>query len=148
MRDLEQMFSGTLFLGAGRGLSTDETRLWMIAEHLQWDETAVAVLSLKTSNLLLTERRLVELKPHLDIEGFWNVLSFKGYRIKVEVYLREVLALYLETEKRQKGWLRLQVGDEEIVFPVPLPEGSEDPMEDVDAFESCLRRALRDQEDI
>ncbi len=108
----------------------------------------MAVLSLKTSNLLLTERRLVELKPHLDIEGFWNVLSFKGYRIKKEVYLREVLALYLETEQRRKGWLRLQVGHEEIVFPVPVPEGSEDPMEDLEAFESCLRRALRGQEDI
>ncbi len=137
------MFSDTLFLGAGKSLGTDEDRLWMIAEHLQGDETALAFLSLKTSNLLLTEKRLLELKPHLDIEGFWNVLSFKGYRVKKEVYLREVLAFYLESEKGERGMLRLQIGDEEVVFPVPLSEGSEDPQEDLDLFGTCLGGALK-----
>lgn len=146
MRDLREMFSDTLFLGAGRSLGTDEDRLWMIAEHLHEDETALAFLSLKTSNLLLTEKRLLELKPHLDIEGFWNVLSFRGYRVKKEVYLREVLAFYLEAERGERGTLHLQVGDEEVVFPVPLSEGSEDPQEDLDLFGTCLGGALKGRE--
>lgn len=143
MRDLEEMFSETLFLGAGKGVQTDVDRLWMIAEHLHGDETALAFVSLKTSNLLLTEKRLVELKPHLDIEGFWNVLSFKGYRVKREVYLREILAFDLETGRGERGALHIQVGDEKVVFPIPLSEGSEDPQEDLDLFGSCLGGALK-----
>ncbi|MCJ2520780.1 MAG: hypothetical protein LN412_07555 [Candidatus Thermoplasmatota archaeon] len=147
MRELKDIFSDTLFLGAGRGMRKDENRLWMIAEHLQEGERALAFLSLKTSNLLLTERRLLELKPHLDIEGMWNVLSFKGYDTRREVYLREVLGFYLESKARGENRLRLQVGDEEVVFPIPVSETSKNPKEDLEAFGDCLGRVLRPRDE-
>ncbi len=143
VRDLEDIFSETLFLGAGKGMRQDEDRLWMIAEHLQEYEKALAFLSLKTSNLLLTERRLLELKPHLDVQGMWNVLSFKGYDVREEVYLREVMGFYLEPPSRGTGRLHLQVGAEEVVFPVPMSEASEDPREDLRAFGTRLGKALK-----
>jgi hypothetical protein len=143
MRDLKDIFSDTLFLGAGRGTKGDEERLWMIAEHMQEDETALAFLSLKKSNLLLTQKRLLELKPHLDIEGFWNVISFKGYAVERAIYLREVLGFYLEVEDPRAATLRLQVGAEEVVFQVPVADASQRPAEDLEAFGACLQRALR-----
>lgn len=143
MRDLKDIFSRTLFLGAGKGMRRDEERLWMIAEHVRGDEEALAFFSLKTSNILLTQARLLELKPHLDVEGFWNVLSFKGYEVRREIYLREVLGFYLETESSRTGKLHVQVGQEEVVFPVPVSEGSENPQKDLEAFGACLRETLR-----
>lgn len=143
MRELKDIFSDTLFLGAGRGMRKDEDRLWMIAEHLQEKERALAFISLKTSNLLLTERRLLELRPHLDVQGMWNVLSFKGYDPRREVYLREVLGFYLESGERGKSRLRLQVGEEEVVIPMPISERTENPQEDMEAFAACLGRAFK-----
>ncbi|MFQ5838690.1 MAG: hypothetical protein ACE5HJ_07895 [Thermoplasmata archaeon] len=143
MRELKDIFSDTLFLGAGKGMRGDEDRLWMIAEHVYENETVLAFLSLKKSNLLLTQDRLLELKPHLDTEGFWNVLSFKGYEIRREVYLREVLGFYLEVKGTQNASLHLQVGEEEIVFAVPLADASADPGEDLEVFGDCLHRVLK-----
>ncbi len=141
------MFTDTVFLGAGKGMRRDEDRLWMIAEHLQEDERALAFLSLKTSNLLLTEKRLLELRPHLDIQGMWNVLSFRGYDARREVYLRELLGFYLEPVARGSGSLHLQVGEDEVVFPVPVSETSDDPEEDLKVFGTCLEKAIKSREE-
>ncbi len=119
----------------------------MIAEHLQGDEKAVAFLSLKSSNLLLTSKRLLELKPHLDLQGMWNVLSFRGYDVRREVYLREVLGFYLESGTGGNGKLRLQVDHEEVVFAVPVAAASEEPEEDLEAFGVCLGKALKTHRD-
>ncbi len=145
MRDLEEIFSATLFLGSGREVGTDELRLWMIAEHLQEDETAVAFVSTKESNLLVTERRLLELRPHLDVQGFWNVLSFKGYAPRREIYLREVMGFLLEA-KDLGGRVRVQVGEEEIVFPLLLSGSRLEIEGDLEALGSCLDKLVRSRQ--
>lgn len=141
MRKLEEMFSQTLFLGGGA--RQDEDRLWMIAEHLQEDETAVAFASTKKGHVLLTEKRIVELQPHLDVQGFWNVLSFKGYAPQREVYLREVVGFVLEAED-PGGRIRLQVGEEEVVLPLPLAADPE-AREHLESFGARLEGLLRDR---
>lgn len=144
MKDLREIFSETVFLGMPSDAREDEERLWMIAEHLHEDEKAIAFLSLARGNLLLTQKRLLELRPHLDIEGFWNVISFKGYSVEMQIYLREILGFYLEAEPA-KASLRLQVGEEEIVLPVPVAETSKDPKGDLETFGACLQLALKER---
>lgn len=142
MRRLSEIFARTRFLGMARSARQDEATLWMIAEHLQEDEEALAFLSLAAGNLLLTPRRLLELHPHLDIQGFWNVLRFEGYEVTREIYLREVVGFALETSPRGGGALHLQVGQEEVVLPVALPGRAEDPRGDLEAFGDLLRGLL------
>lgn len=135
------MFADTLFLGATRGMKRDEDRLWMIAEHLEDDEPALAFLSLKTSNLLLTPRRVLELKPHLDVGGMWNVLRFAGYEVANEVDLKGIREVEVAAGR---GGDRLQIVTEagEQAWLVPASSTSEDPAENAQAFATQIRDAL------
>ncbi|MCJ2532279.1 MAG: hypothetical protein LN413_08300, partial [Candidatus Thermoplasmatota archaeon] len=126
MRGIDEIFAETLFLGATRGMKRDEDRLWMIAEHIDNDEEALAFLSLKTSNLLLTPRRVLELRPHLDVGGMWNVLRFEGYEATAEVGLRQIQNVEVEKAARGGGRLRLITDEGEQTWLVP-PSSSEDP---------------------
>lgn len=141
MRRLSEIFARTRFLGGPKDAEQEESRLWMIADHLQEDEEAVAFLALTAGNLLLTNRRLLELQPHLDIQGFWNVLRFEGYQVAREVYLREVVGFALDTEG-PSGSLHLQVGEEETVLPVAVSPRAEEPREDLRRFGECLSDLL------
>ncbi len=57
--------------------------LW--GEHLQEGEEVRAVIMLKASTVLLTDRRVMELTPHMDDFGFWNVRQFEGYERTLDV---------------------------------------------------------------
>jgi hypothetical protein len=133
MRGLEEFFGDTVFLGATRGLKRDEERLWMIAEHMEEDETALAFLSLKTSNLLLTPKRVLELKPHLDVGGMWNVLRFEGYAVTAEEELRNIQRVDVGVS-RGGGRLRLETRSGERVWSVPAASSSQDPTSNAQAF--------------
>lgn len=133
MRGLEEVFGDTVFLGATRGLKRDEERLWMIAEHMGEDETALAFLSLKTSNLLLTTKRVLELKPHLDVGGMWNVLRFEGYAVAAEEELRNIHRVEVGVS-RGGGRLRLETRSGEREWSVPAASSSQDPTSNAQAF--------------
>ncbi|MCJ2531244.1 MAG: hypothetical protein LN413_02855 [Candidatus Thermoplasmatota archaeon] len=141
MRGIDEIFAETLFLGATRGMKRDENRLWMIAEHLDNEEEALAFLSLKTSNLLLTPRRVLELKPHLDVGGMWNVLRFEGYQVTAEVGLRQIQNVEVEKAARGGGRLRLITDGGEQTWLVP-PSSSEDPTGNAQTFAKRLRETL------
>lgn len=141
MPGIDEIFAETLFVGATRGMKRDEDRLWMIAEHLDSDEEALAFLSLKTSNLLLTPRRVLELKPHLDVVGMWNVLRFEGYEVTAEVGLSQIQNVEVEEAARGGGKLRLVADGEEQTWLVP-PSSSEDPTGNARTFANRLREAL------
>ncbi len=141
MRGIDEIFAETLFLGATRGMKRDEDRLWMIAEHLDDDEEALSFLSLKSSNLLLTPRRVLELKPHLDVVGMWNVLRFEGYEVTAEVGLRQIQDVEVEEAARGGGRLRLVTDGGEQTWLVP-PSSSEDPTGNAQTFAKRLREAL------
>lgn len=142
MRGIEEVFADTLFLGATRGLKRDEDRLWMIAEHLEEDEQALAFLSLKTSNLLLTPRRVLELKPHLDVGGMWNVLRFEGYEASAVVPLRDIRDVRVGEAGRGGGKLQVRTEGEEREWLVPESPSSENPIGNTEAFATQIRRAL------
>lgn len=59
--------------------------LW--SEQIAQGETVVAVLMMRGSTLILTRDRLLELVPHLDDFGFWNVKRFEGYEARLDVKL-------------------------------------------------------------
>ncbi len=141
MRGIDEIFAETLFLGATRGMKRDEDRLWMIAEHIDNDEEALAFLSLRTSNLLLTPRRVLELKPHLDVGGMWNVLRFEGYEATAEVGLRQIQNVEVEKAARGGGRPRLITDGGEQSWLVP-PSSSEDPTGNAQTFAKRLREAL------
>jgi hypothetical protein len=141
MRGIDDIFAETLFLGATRGMKRDENRLWMIAEHLDSDEDALAFLSLKSSNLLLTPRRVVELRPHLDVGGMWNVLRFEGYETTAEVQLKQIRNVEVEEAARGGVRLRLDTDGGKQTWPVP-PSSSEDPTGNAQTFAKRLREAL------
>ncbi|MFQ5907743.1 MAG: hypothetical protein ACE5JE_02800 [Thermoplasmata archaeon] len=141
MRSLEDIFGDTLFLGATRGLKRDEERLWMIAEHLEEDETALAFLSLRTGNLLLTPKRVLELKPHLDVGGMWNVLRFEGYAVTAEEELRYIQRVHVEAS-RGGGRLGLETRSGEREWSVPAASSSKDPSSNARAFADRILERL------
>jgi hypothetical protein len=142
MRGIDEVFAETVFLGATRGLKRDEDRLWMIAEHLDDNERALAFLSLKTSNLLLTPRRVLELKPHLDVGGMWNVLRFEGYEASAQVELEDIRDVQVEAAVRGGGKLQVLTETKERVWLVPGSSSSDDPTGNAKAFATQIREAL------
>jgi hypothetical protein len=142
MRGIDEVFAETVFLGATRGLKRDEDRLWMIAEHLDDDERALAFLSLKTSNLLLTPKRVLELKPHLDVGGMWNVLRFEGYEVGTQVELADIQDVRVGAASRGGGKLQLLTEAEERAWLVPESTSSEDPTGNAQAFATQIRESL------
>src|SRR2546428_10512324 len=69
-------FQGTVFFGGRQADKRDPERLRLFAEHLDPGEVVLFVLPCRSSTLLLTVRRLVDLRPQLASHGAWNVLSF------------------------------------------------------------------------
>ena len=80
MRDADA-FEDTVFLGLARAAKKDPYRLSLFGQHLESDERPVIVLPVQGGTLLVTDRRLVELRAHLEVHGAWNVKEFRGYAV-------------------------------------------------------------------
>lgn len=115
----DEPFAHTRFLEAGASVREDAERLGMLAEHLEPGERALLFLPLKASSLLLTQRRLLELRPHLDVAGFWNVVAFRGYRVEREIPLRAVEDYGVQPTETG-GLLTLKVAGETLTFALPF----------------------------
>lgn len=85
MNDLARAFSDARFLGGRQGDKRDPERLRLFAEHLEEGERVRWVLPCRNSTLLLTDRRLLDLKPHLTAHGAWNVMRFSGFVLNAEI---------------------------------------------------------------
>lgn len=81
MRDASA-FEGTAFLGPARRAKRDPYRLGLFAQHLEPDEVPLAFLPVQGGTLLVTDRRLLEMRAHLDVHGAWNVKEFLGYEVR------------------------------------------------------------------
>jgi len=84
MRDADA-FDATSFLGPASRSPRDPYRLALYAKHLEPDERPLALLPVHGGTLLVTNRRLMELRPHLEVHGAWNVREFHGYEIRWEM---------------------------------------------------------------
>jgi hypothetical protein len=80
MRDADA-FESTVFLGLARAAKKDPYRLSLFGQHLESDERPVIVLPMQGGTLLVTDRRLLELRAHLEVHGAWNVKEFQGYTV-------------------------------------------------------------------
>jgi hypothetical protein len=72
-------FEETLFLG--RPSKRDPYRLSLFGQHLDPDERPLVLLPIRGGTLLVTDRRLLEMRAHLEVHGAWNVKQFQGYAI-------------------------------------------------------------------
>ena len=81
MQDAEA-FDGVVFLGTAKNAKRDPYRLSLFGAHLESDERPLVILPVQGGTLLVTDRRLLELRAHLEIHGAWNVKEFQGYMIQ------------------------------------------------------------------
>ena len=75
-------FEGAAFLGLSRQSKRDPYRLDLFARHFEAGERALALLAVHGGTLVVTDRRLIEFRAHLEVRGAWNVKEFQGYEIR------------------------------------------------------------------
>jgi|GEM_PF-1958728 len=78
-------FDDTLFLGLARNSKRDPYRLSLFAQHLEADERPLAFVAIHGGTLVVTDRRLLEFRAHLEVHGAWNVKEFQGYEVRREI---------------------------------------------------------------
>ena|SRR5437016_332247 len=81
-------FEKTLFLG--RPSKRDSYRLSLFGQHLDPEEWPLVILPIHGGTLVVTDRRLLEMRAHLEVHGAWNVKEFQGYAIHRAVERRLV----------------------------------------------------------
>lgn len=77
-------FDGAAFLGLSRRAKRDPYRLGLLAEHLEAGEPARVLMAVQGGTLVVTDRRILELRAHLEVHGAWNVKEFQGYEVRRE----------------------------------------------------------------
>jgi len=85
MAGTERAFEAAVFLGGRQEGKRDPERLRLFSEHLEPGEKVAFVLPCRNSTLLLTDRRLLDLKPQLVTHGAWNVMKFEGFVLNAEI---------------------------------------------------------------
>lgn len=85
MIDPTKAFAEAVVLGGLRGEKPDPERIRLFAEHLEDGETAQWILPCRNSTLILTQHRLLDLKPQLVAHGAWNVMKFEGFSLNAEI---------------------------------------------------------------
>lgn len=98
MRD-ERAFEGTIFLGLARGSKRDPYRLSLFARHFEADERPLALLAIHGGTLIVTDRRVLELRAHLEVHGAWNVKEFQGYEVRREIARNAVVEVAHRAER-------------------------------------------------
>ncbi len=74
-------FEGAAFLGLSRHGKRDPYRLGLFARHFEPSERAHVLLAIQGGTLIVTDRRILEFRAHLEVHGAWNVKEFQGYEI-------------------------------------------------------------------
>ena len=85
MVDPTKAFAEAVVLGGRQGDKPDAERLRLFAEHLEAGEIAKWILPCRNSTLILTQHRLLDLKPQLVAHGAWNVMKFEGFSLNAEI---------------------------------------------------------------
>ncbi len=142
MRDASA-FEGVVLLGLARRSRQDPYRLSLFAQHLEADEQPRALLAIHGGTLVVTDRRLLELRAHLEVHGAWNVKEFQGYEVRRQIpraSVQEVVHEVSTSPERHavEDALRVVLRDrsEEIVVSRgPAPTLTD---EDVTAFRAAV----------
>src|SRR2546425_10536482 len=86
-------FDDVTFLGMARTAKRDPYRLSLFGAHLDSGERPLVLLPVQGGTLLVTDRRLLEFRAHLEVHGAWNVEEFQGYRAQRSIdraFVREI----------------------------------------------------------
>lgn len=146
----ESAFERAEFLGLARRARRDPHRLALFARHLKPDEVPLAVLPIVGGILVVTDRRLLELRTHLEVDGAWNVREFTGYAVAREVSLESITDVARKTNPSESSGSRVV----EDALQVASPEGTQEfvlsrgpdpvvPDEDVASLVALLTRRSR-----
>lgn len=81
MRDADA-FDEVAFLGTARNAKRDPYRLSLFGAHIDSSERPLVLLPVQGGTLLVTDRRLLEFRAHLEVHGAWNVKEFQGYMVQ------------------------------------------------------------------
>ena len=115
-------FAETAFLGLARGSKRDPYRLSLFARHLDPDERPLAFVAVHGGTLVVTDRRLLEFRAHLEVHGAWNVKEFQGYEIRREIPRSDVSRAEHRIGPASES---ASPADVEDVLVLETPEGSE-----------------------
>ena len=103
MADPTRAFANAKFFGGRQADKRDPERLRLFAEHLEDGEQVAFVLPCRNSTLLLTDRRLLDLKPQLVSHGAWNVMNFSGFAVSADIPLGTASAVHRKPVPRGPG---------------------------------------------
>jgi hypothetical protein len=140
MRDASA-FEGTAFLGLARDAKRDPYRLGLFATHLEPAEVPLAFLPVQGGSLLVTDRRVLEMRAHLDVHGAWNVKEFLGYEVRRAWAHADVRAADVTSERigaSVEERIVLVTADGETTIVVSRGPGATLAPEDVDVLRSVL----------
>jgi hypothetical protein len=115
-------FDQTRFLGAARRSKRDPYRFELFGQHLDPEEKPVALVEIQGGTLLVTDRRVLQFQPHLDVHGAWNVKEFLGYSVHRE-WSRDGIVDVSRVTARSAGGRR---GDIEDTIRLATSEGNAD----------------------
>lgn len=120
MRDSDA-FRDTAFLGLARQSKRDPYRLGLFAAHLDPEERPLVFLAVQGGTLIITDRRVLEFRAHLEVHGAWNVKEFQGYEVRRNLDRAQVLDV--EHHVRPASFGLADVMEDSIVLD--LPDGPE-----------------------
>lgn len=99
----ETAFDDAEFLGLARHARRDPRRLGLFAQHFEPDERSLALLPIAGGTLIVTDRRLLEFRMHLEVDGAWNVREFAGYTVAREVPLESIIDVARRTNSSESS---------------------------------------------
>lgn len=114
-------FEGAAFLGMARNAKRDPYRLSLFGDHLDPNEQPLAVLPVQGGTLLVTDRRLLEFRAHLEVHGAWNVKEFQGYAVHRSIR-REAIRAIDHSVSAADGAARGEVEDRLVLTTPDGPE--------------------------
>ena len=75
-------YAAAALFGPPRRSKRDPYRLGLFARHLEPEERALVLLAVHGGTLVVTDRRVLEFRAHLEVHGAWNGKEFQGYEVR------------------------------------------------------------------
>jgi len=145
-------FDEVVFLGMARSAKRDPYRLSLFGAHLDSGEQPLVLLPVQGGTLLVTDRRLLEFRAHLEVHGAWNVKEFQGYMVQRSIdrgsvrKIEHVVRAAVDGAGNRRVEDRLQLTVSEGLEDVLVSRGPEPTLSDADFAvlrDAVLRRQAK-----
>jgi len=145
-------FDEVVFLGMARSAKRDPYRLSLFGAHLDSGERPLVLLPVQGGTLLVTDRRLLEFRAHLEVHGAWNVKEFQGYMVQRSIdrgsvrKIEHVVRAAVDSAGNRRVEDRLQLTVSEGLEDVLVSRGPEPTLSDADFAvlrDAVLRRQAK-----